>query len=147
MSATEQATPKAEETKPGFKPIDEEVFEANPGSGLGKVALFVALLAVVLMVILYFSQQQNITGLAEKMDEVHGVKQEMAGVKAHVAALEEEVASLRDLPEQARRIIITGMLSESASKMDYLITQVDSEEQQAKLAEIQEMLKEVAAGL
>lgn len=147
MSATEHATPKTEETKAGFKPIDEEVLEANTGSGLGKVALFVALLAVVLMVILYFSQQQNISSLAGKMDEVHGVKQEMADVQAHVAALEEEVATLRDLPEQARKIIISGMLSESASKVDYLINQVDSEEQQAKLAEIKDMLEEVAAGL
>ena len=147
MSTAEHAAPKAEESKPGFKPIDEEVFEAKTGSDLGKVALFVALLAVILMVMLYFSQQQNITGLAGKIDEVQGVKQEMTAVKEHVAALEQEVAALRDLPEQARKIIISGMLSESASKVEYLVSQVENQEQQAKLAEIQKMLRDVAAGL
>lgn len=146
-SAEHHAAPKTEDAKPGFKPIEEEVFEAKTGSDLGKVALFVALLAVVLMVMLYFSQQQNITGLAGKVDEVQGVKQEVAAVKDHVAALEEEVAALKDLPKETRKILISGMLSESASKVEYLISQVESEEQQAKLAEIRKMLKDVAAGL
>jgi hypothetical protein len=147
MSATDHAAPKAEEAKPGFKPIDEEVFEAKTGSDLGKVALFVALLAVILMVMLYFSQQQNIAGLTEKVDEVQGVRQEIVEIKDHVTALEEEVATLRDLPKEARKIIISGLLSESASKVAYLISQMESEEQQAKLAEIRKMLQDLAAGL
>lgn len=148
MSATEHhGAPKTEEAKAGYKPIDEEVFEAKTGSDLGKVALFVALLAVILMVMLYFSQQQNISGLSEKVDGVNGVKHELVEVRDHLATLEQEVATLRDLPEQARKIIISGMLSESASKVDYLISQVESQEQQARLKEVRKMLNEVAAGL
>ncbi|HDQ41364.1 MAG TPA: hypothetical protein ENN39_10095 [Desulfonatronum sp.] len=147
MSSTEHAAPKTEEAKPGFKPIDEEVFETKTGSDLGKVALFVALLAVILMVMLYFSQQQNISGLAGKMDEMQGVKQEMVAVKDHVAVLEEEIATLRDLPKEARKIIVSSLLSESASKINYLISQMESEEQQAKLADIRKMLQELATDL
>jgi Tfp pilus assembly protein PilO len=148
MSAeAKHATPKAEEAKPGFKPIEEEVFEAKAGRDLGKVALFVALLAVVLMVILYFSQQQSIVELSGKVDEVKGVKQEVTAVKDHVAALEKEVVALQDLPNEVKKIIISGMLKESASKVEHLITQVENAEQQAKLAEIKKMLKDVAAGL
>jgi len=147
-SAERHAAPKTEDAKPGFKPIGEEVFEVKTGRDLGKVALFVALLAVVLMIILYFSQQQNIAGLAGKVDEVQGVKQEVAAVKNHVATLEGEVVALKeDLPRKARKILISGMLNESANKMEYLIAQVENEEQQAKLAEIRKMLKDVAAGL
>jgi hypothetical protein len=78
MSAAEQhAASTTESQKAGYKPIDEEVFEMKTGSDLGKVALFVALLAVILMVMLYFSQQQNITGMGDKLHEVQGVKQEL----------------------------------------------------------------------
>lgn len=148
MSASEHhGAPKAEEAKPGFKPIEEEVFEAKTGSDLGKVALFVALLAFILMVMLYFSQQQNISGLAAKIDEANGVKAQITAVKNQVGALEKEVAAIRNLPEEARKIIISGMISESASKMDYLISQMDDGEQQAKLKEIRKMLQEVAAGI
>lgn len=147
MNATEHhGAPKAKEAKPGFKPI-EEVFEAKTGSDLGKVALFVALLAFVLMVILYFSQQQNISGLAAKIDEAIGLKAQITAVKDQVGALEKEVAAIRNLTEEARKIIISGMISESASKMDYLISQVEDGEQQARLKEIRKMLQEVAAGI
>lgn len=146
MSAAEHAAPKAEEANPRFKPIDE-VFEAKTCSDLGKVALFVALLAVVLMVILYFTQQQNIAGLSQQVGEVQGVKQEVAAVKGHVATLEQEVAALKDLPKEMRKVIISGLLGESASKLEYLTSQMETEAQQAKLAEIQKMLKDIQAGL
>lgn len=145
----------------GSKPIDEEAFEIKTSSDLGKVALFVALLAVILMVMLYFSQQQNIVSLSEKLDEVQGVKQELVEVKDqiassnehiatvqdNVAGLEQEMETLRDLPEQARKVILTGLLKESASKIQYLSSQVENEEQQEKLAQIQKMLEEVQSGL
>jgi len=121
----------------------------------------VALLAVILMVMLYFSQQQNIVSLSEKLDEVQGVKQELVEVKDqiassnehiatvqdNVAGLEQEMETLRDLPEQARKVILTGLLKESASKIQYLSSQVENEEQQEKLAQIQKMLEEVQSGL
>lgn len=147
MSAAEHhGAPNAEKAKPGFKSI-VEVFKAKTGSNLACIALFVALLAFILMVVLYFSQQQNISGLAAKIDEASGVKAQITAVKDQVGALEKEVAAIRNLPEEARKIIISGMISESASKMDYLISQVDDGEQQARLKEIRKMLQEVAAGI
>ena len=148
MSAAEHHAASATEGhKPGYKPIEEEAFEVKTGSDLGKVALFVALLAVVLMVMLYFSQQQNVTAMAEKIDAVQGVQQEISAVKEHVAALEQEMETLKDLPKEAKKVIISGMLNESASKIEYLSTQVEAAEQQAKLLEIQKMLEEVQAGM
>lgn len=159
MSAAEhQAASTAEAPQAGYKPIDEEAFEVKTGSDMGKAALFVALLAVVLMVILYFSQQQNITGMAEQLDGVQGVKQEMAAVQSQMAALEGEmeslvgdmdalVASLKDLPKEARRVVISSMLTESANKVNFLSTQVETQAQQDKLQQIQKMLEEVQAGM
>ncbi len=148
MSAAEQHTASTTESqKPGYKPIDEEVFEMKTGSDLGKVALFVALLAVILMVMLYFSQQQNITGMGDKLQEVQGVKQELTAVQGQISTLEEEMEALRGLPQEARKIIISGLLTESASKIEYLSAQMETEEQQAKLQEIQKMLEEVKGGM
>lgn len=148
MSAAEQhAASTTEAHKPGYKPIDEEVFEMKTGSDLGKVALFVALLAVILMVMLYFSQQQNIAGMSDKLDEVQGVKQELVTVQDQIASLESEMETLKDLPKEAKKIIVSGLLNESASKIQYLSTQMETEEQQAKLQEIHKMLEEVQTGM
>ncbi len=152
MSAAEhQAASAAEAPKAGYKPIDVEAFEMKTGSDLGKAALFVALLAVVLMVILYFSQQQSISGVTEKLDEVQGVKQELVAVQGQMADLEGEiealVESLKDLPKEAKRVVLSSMLTESANKINYLSTQVETQAQQSKLQEIQKMLEEVQAEL
>lgn len=160
-TAEHQAASPAAGHVSGSKPIDEEAFEIKTSSDLGKVALFVALLAVILMVMLYFSQQQNIVSMSEKLDEVQGVKQELVEVKdqiassnehistvqQNVAGLEQEMETLRDLPEQARKVILTGLLKESASKIQYLSSQVENADQQEKLAQIQKMLEEVQSGL
>lgn len=152
MSAAEhQAASTAEAPKAGYKPIDEEAFEMKTGSDLGKAALFVALLAVVLMVILYFSQQQNITGMADKLDEVQSVKQELVTVQGQMTALEGEmealVESLKDLPKEAKRVVLSSMLTESANKIHYLSTQVETQAQQSKLQQIQKMLEDLQSEL
>ncbi|TVR00659.1 MAG: hypothetical protein EA399_02935 [Desulfovibrionales bacterium] len=152
MSAAEHQTASTTEAqKPGYKPIDEEAFEMKTGSDLGKAALFVALLAVILMVVLYFSQQQNFTGMAAQLDEVQGVKQELEAVQGQMTALEGEmealVESLKDLPQEARRVVITSMLTESASKINFLSTQVETQDQQAKLQEIQKMIEALQADM
>ncbi|GAB6059261.1 hypothetical protein [Desulfonatronum parangueonense] len=147
MSAAEQHEAKTDAQKPGYKPIDEEVFEMKSGSDFGKVALFVALLAVILMVILYFSQQQNITGMSDQLGEVQQVRQEIVVVQDQIASLEAEMEALKGLPAEARKIVISSLLNESASKINYLSTRMETDEQQAKMREIQKMLEEVQAGI
>jgi len=152
MSAAEhQAASTTDAQKPGYKPIDEEAFEMKTGSDMGKAALFVALLAVILMVVLYFSLQQNFTDMAGQLDEVQGVKQELVEVQGQMTDLEGEmealVESLKDLPQEAKRVVITSMLTESANKIHFLSTQVETQDQQSKLQEIQKMLEELQAGM
>jgi hypothetical protein len=146
-TAEHQAASNSGEHKPGYKPIEEEVLEVKTGSDLGKVALFVALLAVILMVMLYFSQNQNITAMSEKLDGVQSVKQEIVAVQGQISTLEQEMGALKDLPKEAKKVIISGLLNESASKIQYLSTQMETEEQQAKLLQVQKMLEEVHAGM
>lgn len=53
----------------------------------GKVALFVAILAILLVAILFFSLNQNITGLGQKVDELASLRESVQGLDQQLAEL------------------------------------------------------------
>lgn len=99
------------------------------GRDMGKVALFVSILAVLLLVVFFFGLNQNLKGL---MAEVQTMSGDVAALKTTVA----------DMPEQVRKSIVADELYEITSKLGYMRGKV-SEEQAARLTEALTILQGV----
>ncbi|WP_027369294.1 hypothetical protein [Desulfovermiculus halophilus] len=128
--------------------------------GLGKAALIVALLAVVLMVVFFFSLRQNIAALDSQVKGVTGAEEAVQTMENKVATLDSRVADLNSnvedlsqavdklegLPQEAKRMVYASMMDEMAQKADMLGKDLD-EASKKKLAEVQKILKEVTSGM
>jgi hypothetical protein len=135
--------------------------------GLGKAALIVALLAVVLMVVFFFSLRQNIAALDSQVKGVTGAEEAVQTMENDVQTMENKVAALdsrvadlnsnvedlsqavdklEGLPQEAKRMVYASMMDEMAQKADMLGNDLD-EASKKKLAEVQKILKEVASGM
>ena len=118
---------------------DPEKILAETRKDMGKVALFVSLLTVVLVVVLYFVVDQNISGLS-------GQVQEAAALEQEVNALDARVADMENLPAQTRNLILSNDLAEMSQKAEYLSGQLEGEEA-AKLEQAGVLLREIQQGL
>ncbi len=65
-NAAEKVTPIRHDEETGHGSMHEEVM-SKTSKDMGKAALFIAILAVLLMVIFFFGIQQNITGITSEM--------------------------------------------------------------------------------
>lgn len=122
--------------RPGAAQSDEQVaadIVAKTNRDMGRVALFVSILAVILLTVFFFGLNQNMTGLSEQVKEIGQVKQQLAGVQQQMAVLEK-------LPETTRKMVLSGMLAESAQKLAYVQGQLPEGETTAKLVQALELL-------
>ncbi len=95
---------------------------------MGKVAIFISILAVLLLVVFFFGLNQNIKGLASEMRAMGG---DVTQLKSAMA----------ELPGQVRRSIVADELQAVSSKIDYLRSKVSPEE----AAQLDEALKQLQA--
>lgn len=136
---------KTDPMKLTSKEADE--IRANTNRDLGKVALFISLLSVILLVVFFFGLNQNMTGLTNEVRDIPEMKQNIATMGERLNSMETEVAALRDLPEEARRMMVRSMLQEMSQRVGYMSIQVENEQQSAKLNQAAELLQEVQADL
>lgn len=113
---------------------------------MGKAALIVSLLTLVLMVILYFSLQNNMAGLNQKVSEFSSVTEKVSQLDTTVANMDERLGELEKLPQQTRNLIYMNMLSEMEQKTAYLSGNLEGE-QSEKLSRARELLQEVNNGM
>ncbi|WP_461211079.1 hypothetical protein [Desulfocurvus sp. DL9XJH121] len=110
---------------------------------MGKVALFISILAVVLLVVFFFGLNQNLSGLTAKVDGLVVLKDDVGALAARMGTAEERLVALEGLPQKARKMVMGTMLQEMAQRTAYLSTQMDSEAQNEKLHRAMELLREV----
>jgi Na+/H+ antiporter NhaC len=146
-------------TQEGGENLAQE-FEAQTSKDMGRVAIFISLLAVLLLVVAYFGLNQNIAGLNKEVkalsnlqgqvaglsSDVNSLKGEMTGVKGSVGTLTGKVAELEKLPAQTRGMIIANDLDAMNGKLSYIGSQLDAE-QAAKLQQAQQLIEELKATL
>jgi len=153
-----------------IKPVGEEQSGGNPGfsadevggvkQDMGKVALVISVLAVFLLVIFYYTVNSKVNevydqvGLIEEtramvhdMDDrldngLEDVTQKVEQATQELAAMDARIADLENLPGMVRNMVLGGMLEEMSQKADYVGTQV-STEQQEKLKQAQELMRQV----
>lgn len=126
---------------------EAEEIKAKTNSDLGKVALFVSLLTVILLVVFFFGLNQNVTGLTEEVRDIPGIKERIATMDSRIEGMETDLAALKDLPQESRRMVLRTMLQDMAQRAGYLTQQVDNEEQSAKLNQAMQLLEEVQTDL
>lgn len=107
---------------------------------MSKVALFVSLLAVVLLVVFFFGLNQNLKGVSATVEQLAVSTGELTG---RMDGIEGKVAELENLPEKSRMMVMGTMLQEMAQRAAYLGTQMQTEEQNEKLHRAMELLQQV----
>lgn len=108
---------------------------------MSKVALMVALLAVLLLVIFFFGMNRNIAGIADEVKSLGVLRQE-------VSSLDQRLVELKaDVPVQMQRMIAHDIVNEMAMKAFYLTDTLHDEALRTKMQEILLGLKEVREGL
>lgn len=113
------------------------------GRDIGKVALFVSILSVVLLVVFFFGLNQNLTGLSARVDNLVSIKDDVNALGTRVGTVEERIVALEGLPQKAKKMVMGTMLQEMAQRADYLGTQMETEGQSAKLKEAMQLLQQV----
>lgn len=101
---------------------------------MGKVAVIVSLLSVVLLVIFFFGLNQNIAGLSAEVKS-------LGELRGQVQTLDERLINLEDVNGQMTRTVVYGLTNEMAMEAKYLEGQINDADQRAQLKEIQAMLE------
>ena len=126
--------------------IPKEVLAAT-NKDMGKVAIAISLLSVVLLVIFFFGLNQNINGLSKEVQSLSGLKGQVATLETSMGQMDSRLVELEKLPSKTRNLIIDQHLEEMASKTQYLSGQLEDKAQGEKLLQAQKLLREVQAGL
>lgn len=104
---------------------------------LVKPALILAALALVLMAIVFYGLSSNIKGLSEEVRKAGAVQGELA-------ALQAQVEVIRNQPtEGSRKLLVQAMIEDMAQKAAFLGGQIQDQDQARKMAQVQEMLRQI----
>jgi len=117
--------------KEGDVPSTSEL-NAKTSQDISRMALLLALLAVLLAGVLFFKANQNLNVLS----------QDVSGISAKVGTMDARMAELENLPAKSKRMVMGTMIMEMAQKASYLSTQIDNPEQAAKLLQAMELLQQ-----
>ncbi|GAB6176200.1 hypothetical protein JCM16814_10910 [Desulfobaculum senezii] len=114
---------------------------------MGKVALFVSIMSVILLVVFFFGLNQNLTSLTQKVSVIPGIQQQIDGIDGKIAGMETELTELRNLPAKTKNMVVGTMLQEMAQKAGYLGTQMGDDAQNEKLQRAMQLMQEVQTDL
>ena len=120
---------------------------ASTSKDMGKVAIVISILSVLLLVVFYFGMNQNLKGLSAKMDSLSGLQTEIQAVDSKVSGLEEELSGLKNLPRQTKNMVLANSLHEMAQRASMLSSQVNTEAQSAKMIQAMDLLQQVQVEL
>jgi hypothetical protein len=105
---------------------------AKTSQDISRMALLLALLAVLMAGVLFFKANQNINVLS----------QDVTGISSKIGTMDARMAELENLPAKSKRMVMGTMIMEMAQKASYLSTQIDNPEQAAKLLQAMELLQQ-----
>lgn len=137
----------------------KEVLEKT-SRDMGKVAIFISILSVLLLVVFFFGLNQNIAGLSQEVKALSSLKQDVAALGGQLATVQGDVgglqgemrtangkiAELEKLPAKTRNMIITNDLNEMGEKLGYIGGQLDAA-QADKLKQVQSIIKQLQSDL
>lgn len=127
---------------------------------MGKVAMFISILSVLLLVVFFFGLNQNIAGLSQEVKALSSLKQDVQalggrllnvqgdvdGLQGEMRIVSGKVTELEKLPAKTRNMIITNDLSAMGEKLGYIGDQIDADQAQ-KLKQAQDIIKQLQSDL
>ncbi|WP_461833991.1 hypothetical protein [Desulfothermus sp.] len=113
---------------------------------MGKVALIISIMAVMLMVVFYFSIKLTVGTIEKKMAELYPVKKQVVILDKTVGDLQSRVAKIEKLPEETRKMIYGDILNEISQKAEYLSQHLKGSDKD-KLMKVQRILRELETTL
>ncbi len=120
---------------------------ADTRRDMSKIALFASLAAVILLLGFYFHLSQNIKDLTQQVRDLSLIKTAVSSLDTKMNTMESKVADLETLPAKTRAALMSSILQEMTQKTSYMSTQLESEEQQAKLMKAKELIQQVQTEL
>lgn len=156
--ASREKVHSIQDFKKNDQPHDDiEELKRKGDRDMGKVAILISIMSVLLLVVFFFGLNQNITGLSEEVQTLGGLREEVGalstqigdvqqavgGLQENVGAMESRVAELEQLPTQTRNMIIMNDLSAMSQRLGYIGSQIGDEQQTARLREAQQLLQQL----
>ena len=118
-------------------PSLEQPAGARRAPDLAKPALILAALALVLMAIVFYGLSSNLKGLSEEVRKAGALQNELA-------ALQAQVEVIRNQPtEGGRKLLVLSMIEDMAQQAAFLGGQIQDQDQARKMAQVQEMLRQI----
>ncbi|MDK2956170.1 MAG: hypothetical protein PWQ57_1666 [Desulfovibrionales bacterium] len=124
----------------------QDVGKASPRD-MGKAAIIIAILSVVLLVIFFFGLNQNLAGLTKQVAKLSSLEGEVARIDETVTAVDARMTELEKLPQKTRNMMIDQSLDELSNRLNYMSGYLGDEESSDKLYQAMQLLKQVQAGL
>ncbi|WP_419779966.1 hypothetical protein [Maridesulfovibrio sp.] len=149
MSAATEKVHQMEDYQQNEEALGENVavgVTETASKDMGKVAIIISFMAVVLLVVFFYGLNQNLTSLTAEVKDLQTVRGEVEALNSQMDVVDGRLVELEKLPTKTRHIIMDGIIEEMNQKAAYVGAQL-SEEEQAKLAKVQELLKDVQSGL
>ena len=149
MQVEEKITPlrpEQEKSEKGKQPLAQEII-GDVRKDMGKVAMIISILAVLLLVVFFFGLNQNVAGLEAKVNELTKLKGHVQTLDTKMGSMEEKIAALENLPQKTRNMLLSNILQEMSQKAAYLSSQVGTEDQSTKLMQAKELLQQVQTEL
>lgn len=122
-----------------YQRIEQELTEQK--KDWGKLALYISLLSVLLMVVLFFGLNQNVAGVEEGVQRLE--TQTLPAMAEKVEGFERRMSEMERLPEMARQVLISAMIEEMIAKTEYLSGQLPEGQGTEKLDQVRSLLNEV----
>jgi hypothetical protein len=131
------------------QPLAERKVEA--AGDASKIALLLGGLAVLLVIGFFIAMDMKLgevrRDVAAQFDSLSPLQQSVAASSARLDGVEKRVGAIEAQPLAAKRMILESYVQDMAQRASLLGAQVDSPEQKARLAQVQELLGQIQAGI
>ncbi len=109
---------------------------------VGMVGIIISVLAVFLLVVFYYAINKNVDAMSKEVAQITETRAMVGALDTRMDEMDARIARVEHLPEVVKSMVLGGMLAEMGQKAEYISGHV-SEEQKAKLAQAQELMKQV----
>ncbi len=153
------ASPHAAGGAPGQE--STETSPAKPRRDMGKAAVFISILAVLLLAVFFYALNRNIAGLASQVESlsalraqvtemdgsIGAIQGDISGIHGDIGAMQEKMAILDTVPDMARRTMLRSMLQDLSQRVSFIAEETNTPEQAAKIKAAQVLLDQAQADL
>lgn len=134
---------------------------AKPRRDMGKAAVFISILAVLLLVVFFYALNRNIAGLATQVEtlsalqtqvtemdgSISAMQDDISGIHGDITAMQDKMAILDTVPDMARRTMLRSMLQDLSQRIAFIAEETETPEQAAKIKAAQVLLDQAKADL